>query len=240
MSGGRVEIVAGRGNFFSRTYPAFGLDVGQARELFEERTQLLQRLLSEENVTWEGQFRPPLTDITTRPRPTRPIPMWIGAGSMQSADLAARNGFQLMLPSVFGHPKMFVPIVERYRELWEHYGRDPADIRIGTCNHTFLGTDRDDVMSRFAPRYEHYWNFADALIQANTDGKVQMPFDLESFLDGPAIAGTAEECIDRVGNLHEMFGHHRQLFMFDMGGISDSELKDNLLRFGEDVLPHLP
>lgn len=240
LSGGRVEIVAGRGNFFARTYPVFGLNISDARELFEENTVLLQRLLAEESVTWNGRFRAPLNDITVRPRPTRPLPMWIGAGSMESADLAARLGCHLMLPSVFGHPSMFVPIVERYREKWEEYGHDSADIQIGTCNHTFLGVDAADVLERFAPRYEHYWTFVDNLIQANTDGKVSLPFDLETFLGGPAIAGDAQECIDRVGQLHEMFGHQRQLFMFDMGGISDAELQENIQRFGEEVLPHLP
>ena len=245
LSGGRVEIVAGRGNFFSRTYPAFGLDVRRARDIFVERTELLLRLLSEEAVTWSGEFRPPIEALTTRPRPTRPIPMWIGAGSMESTELAARLGCMLMLPSVFGHPKMFIPIIERYREAWEEWGRDPADIRIGSCNHTFIANDSGaagtaDVMARFAPRYEHYWTWVDRLIQANTEGRVQMPFDLPTFLEGPAIAGSAEECIDRVGRLHDMFGHHRQLFMFDMGGISDAELQENLQRFGAEVLPHLP
>ena len=67
-----------------------------------------------------------------------------------------------------------------------------------------------------------------------------MPFDLDALLSGPTVAGSAEECIDRIGRLHDLFGHQRQLYMFDMGGISDSELEDNIARFGADVLPHLP
>ena len=67
---GRVEIVAGRGNFFSRSYPAFGLDIADARQIFEERLSLLQTLLREENVNWSGQFRGPLENVTVRPRPT--------------------------------------------------------------------------------------------------------------------------------------------------------------------------
>ena len=80
----------------------------------------------------------------------------------------------------------------------------------------------------------------DQLIGDNTGGKVQMPFDLESFLAGPAVAGSAQECIDRMGELHELLGHNRQLFMFDLGGVSDNELEETVRRFGEEVLPHLP
>ena len=28
--------------------------------------------------------------------------------------------------------------------------------------------------------------------------------------------------------------------MFDLGGVSDSELEETVRRFGEEVLPHLP
>jgi len=237
---GRVEIVTGRGNFFSRSYPAFGLDVHDAREIFEEKLELLQILLDRENVNWSGKFRPSLSDITIRPRPTGDIPMWIGAGSQESALLAAKLGCRLMLPSVFGHPKMFVPIVEQYKEAWVQAGRNTDDIVIGSCSHAFVGLDRADMRERFVPRYGHYWNFVDQLISDNTGGKVQMPFDLESFLAGPAVAGSAQECVDRMGELHELLGHDRQLFMFDLGGISDDELEETVRRFGEEVLPHLP
>ena len=43
-----------------------------------------------------------------------------------------------------------------------------------------------------------------------------------------------------MGELHELLGHNRQLFMFDLGGISDGELEETVRRFGEEVLPHLP
>jgi alkanesulfonate monooxygenase SsuD/methylene tetrahydromethanopterin reductase-like flavin-dependent oxidoreductase (luciferase family) len=159
---------------------------------------------------------------------------------MESALLAAKLGCHLMLPSVFGHPKMFVPIVARYKEAWEDAGRDIDDILIGSCCHAFAGSSHDDMRERFVPRYGHYWNFVDQLISDNTGGKIQMPFDLESFLSGPAVAGSSQECIDRMGELHELLGHNRQLFMFDLGGISDGELEETVRRFGEEVLPHLP
>jgi len=237
---GRVEIVAGRGNFFSRTYPAFGLSIHDAREIFAEKIGLVHKLLNSENVTWSGKFREPLDNITTRPRPTREIPMWVGAGSHESAELAARWGFHLMLPSVFGHPKMFVPIIERYREAWQEFGRDPKDIHIGSCAHAFAGKNNQDMLARFVPRYGHYWNFVDDLIRANTDGKVKLPFDLDASLSGPAVAGSSQECVERMSEIHELLGHDRQLFMFDMGGISNNELQETVQRFGEEVLPYLP
>jgi len=240
LSGGRVEIVTGRGNIYAKTFPAFGLDVADARAIYDERLELLQRLLNEEQVSWEGETRSPITDLTVRPRPTRNIPIWVGAGSAGSADLAARLGCALMLPSVFGPPSNFLPVVDRYRESWAAAGRDEADIVIGACCHTYAGSDRDDMLQRFAPRYRHYWEFVNELISWHTGGTVDMSFDLDSFLAGPAVAGSSQECIDRMGEIHDLFGHQRQLFMFDMGGVSDGELRETIDRFGAEVIPHLP
>jgi alkanesulfonate monooxygenase SsuD/methylene tetrahydromethanopterin reductase-like flavin-dependent oxidoreductase (luciferase family) len=51
------------------------------------------------------------------------MPLWIGGGASEStAELAARRGRYLMLPSAFGNPSMFVPVVETYREKCASYG----------------------------------------------------------------------------------------------------------------------
>ncbi|MGB5757157.1 MAG: LLM class flavin-dependent oxidoreductase, partial [Acidimicrobiales bacterium] len=98
LSGGRVEIVAGRGSLFTKTYQGFGHDVETARQRYDESVNLLVRLLREEDVTWDGSFRTPLQRHTTRPRPAGQMPVWIGAGSKESATLAADIGGRLMLP----------------------------------------------------------------------------------------------------------------------------------------------
>ena len=47
---------------------------------------------------------------SSRSRSSRNTPMWIGGGSSpETAELAARLGFKLMLPSAFGNPAVFTP-----------------------------------------------------------------------------------------------------------------------------------
>ena len=57
LSGGRVELVLGRGSLFLRTYEGFGHDVATARERYDQNVPLLVTLLREENVHWAGDFR---------------------------------------------------------------------------------------------------------------------------------------------------------------------------------------
>src|SRR3982751_1730035 len=51
LSGGRAEIMAGRGSFVE-SFPLFGYDTAQYDELFSEKLDLLLRVREDVNVTW--------------------------------------------------------------------------------------------------------------------------------------------------------------------------------------------
>lgn len=236
LSGGRVELVVGRGSLFTDTWEGFGQPVETARERYDESVALLTRLLAEEKVTWEGSFRPPLRGHTTRPRPTGELPMWIGAGSRGSAELAADLGCWLMLPSVFGNAEMFVPIVEIYRARWEANGRDWPDARVGACSHTHVGPTNDGALAAWEPYYRNYWRFVGSLLEGSG---AWPPFDYEQLLAGPAICGGPAEVVERIGRWRELLGLDRHLFMFDLGGIDHADVAATIDLFAERVIPEL-
>src|SRR5450631_3313382 len=59
LSGGRAEIMAGRGSFIE-SFPLFGLNLNDYDELFAEKLDLLLQIRAEPQVTWNGRHRPPL------------------------------------------------------------------------------------------------------------------------------------------------------------------------------------
>src|SRR3712207_3508045 len=80
LSGGRAEIMAGRGSF-TESFPLFGQDLGDYDELFAEKLDLLLRIRASERVTWSGKHRAPLDDRGVYPRPVQdPLPVWIAVG----------------------------------------------------------------------------------------------------------------------------------------------------------------
>ena len=119
ISSGRAEMTFARGVMESNL-GAFGIvDPEELRPRFEESLRLVLRLLTEDEVTWQGRFRSPLARVRVEPRPVqKPHPaVFIGGGlSTISCDLAAELGLPLILPSLFRYPEDFLPIVERYRE----------------------------------------------------------------------------------------------------------------------------
>jgi alkanesulfonate monooxygenase SsuD/methylene tetrahydromethanopterin reductase-like flavin-dependent oxidoreductase (luciferase family) len=245
LSNGRAEPCFGRGSLFPHVYKYLGQDEADSVARYRENVELIHRLWTEDSVTATGRFHAPLDDVTVHPRPVqspRP-PIWIGAGlSPDSIDLAARLGCRLMLPTVFGNWEMFVPIVDRYCELWEHYGHDIADRRIGCCSHFFVGRDSAATKARWAPRYMHYLQ---SVIEWQRDsarrvGQTSPGFPLQDFdtmNSTIAICGSPAEVIDRMGTARETLRLDTHLLMFDMGGTPDVELFESIELAGSEVLP---
>src|SRR5246127_3346775 len=70
ISGGRAEIMAGRGSFIE-SFPLFGYDLEDYDELFAEKLELLLAIRASERVTWSGRHRAPLKDALIWPRPVQ-------------------------------------------------------------------------------------------------------------------------------------------------------------------------
>ncbi len=126
LSGGRAEIMAGRGSF-TESFPLFGLDLEDYDELFAEKLELLLALRDSERVTWSGRHRPALHDAAVYPRPLQqPLPVWIAVGgSPGSVVRAGTLGLPLMLAIIGGAPARFAPLIELYRQAVAQ-GRAPA------------------------------------------------------------------------------------------------------------------
>src|ERR1700693_4815067 len=76
LSGGRAEIMAGRGSFIE-SFPLFGYDLDDYDELFAEKLELLLELRERAHVSWSGRFRPALENDGVWPRPVQErLPVW--------------------------------------------------------------------------------------------------------------------------------------------------------------------
>jgi probable F420-dependent oxidoreductase len=86
-----------------RVLPVFGLSPSQQRErdlfgvpgrrgaVFDESMRLLRRVLTEPEVTYEGEFFS-VRDATIEPRPPRPLDLWLGGSSPAGLRRVGRFG----------------------------------------------------------------------------------------------------------------------------------------------------
>lgn len=243
LNPGRVELVVGRGNFFTSTYTIFGQNPDDSHALFEENIELILELFSGKAVSWTGSHRAPLDEFELQPPPTEIPPVWIGGGASESTlDLAARLGLDLMLPSAFGNPAMFKPVLENYLERYASFGH-PRRPRIGACWHLNVDKTSQRARERWLPRYKAYFELMATIIgrvNPNPPPFIKKPFDFE-FLStqGPAICGSPEEVVDRLGTLSELLSADVNLLSIDMGGQPAGEFREMVELLGSDVIPRL-
>ena len=141
VSNGRAQLIVGRGSL-TESFPLFGFDLADYEQLFEEKLDLLVRLLREQPVTWSGKFRSALEDqFVSPPIPAGHIPTWVGVGgSPQSVVRAARFGLPLMLAVIGGNPDRFAPYVELYKRALEQHGQPQLPVGLHTLG--FVGRHR--------------------------------------------------------------------------------------------------
>ena len=248
LSGGRVEVVAGRG-VLKRTYRDFGHDPADSRELYRENIELLLRLWTETDVHWSGRFRAPLDGVTVTPGPVQKPhpPLWIGGGSsVDSVDLAASLGLPLMLPSVLAPPQAFLPMVERYRARFAAAGHALAMPRVGACSHVHVAEDSETARRRWQPYHMNYLGWVTGLMVwggINVDpagGNARPPsLDFERLIAGPSVCGSPAEVSDRILGMREALGLDLHIAMFDHGGMPEKLVFETLELFGTRVLPEL-
>src|ERR1700756_2946446 len=139
LSGGRAEIMAGRGSFIE-SFPLFGYDLADYDDLFAEKLDLLLRLRESEKVTWSGRLRAPITDVGVYPRPIQdPLPIWVAVGGTpESVVRAGVLGLPLTLAIIGGQPERFAPLIELYRRAASQAGHDADTLPVAINSHAFV------------------------------------------------------------------------------------------------------
>lgn len=154
ISGGRVDLVVGRGSF-GEAFPLFGLDPADYDDLFAEKLNLLLKLREQAHVTWSGRHRPPLTGQGVYPRPVqRPLPVWVGVGGTPASFARAGTlGLPLMVAIIGGTPAHFRPLVDLYREAGRRAGHPPERLSVGVHAFGYVADTDEQAADEFYPGY---------------------------------------------------------------------------------------
>jgi alkanesulfonate monooxygenase SsuD/methylene tetrahydromethanopterin reductase-like flavin-dependent oxidoreductase (luciferase family) len=234
LSGGRLELIIGKGND-PRHYPLFGITEEEQWESLAERYALLKQLWTEENVTWSGRYRPPLTNVTTQPRPFQPfIPVWHGsASSPLSTELAAKYGEPLFSSNSFHPQAKYKALIDHYRERFAYYGHDPSKAIVGSgTSSLYISDTAEEAIRRYRPYYNAFSNTEAAKHN-------QSPFtSLEDIVQhGSALVGSPEQIIEKIMDYHSAYGN--EVLSISVDGLSETEQREQLERFASDVVPVL-
>ena len=236
LSGGRAEIMAGRGSFIE-SFPLFGYDLHDYDDLFSEKLDLLLKLRAGERVTWSGRHRAPLHDLAVFPRPVQnPLPVWIAVGgTTESVIRAGTLGLPLAVAIIGGAPAHFVPLVELYRESAARAGHDPAKLPVSINSHGLIADTSDQAAELAFPPY------FDAMGRIGKERGWPPPtrrqFDVGRTLHGALFIGNPQEAIDKLMYQYELFAHQRFLIQFSVGTLPHGSIMRAIELFGTQVAP---
>jgi probable LLM family oxidoreductase len=236
LSGGRAEIMAGRGSF-TESFPLFGYDLDDYDELFAEKLELLLAIREQPEVTWSGRHRAPLDRAIVWPRPIQqPLPVWVAVGgSPESVVRAGTLGLPLTLAIIGGGPARFAPLVELYRESVARAGHDPSVAKVAINTHAFVAAGSSEANSAFATPY---------LAMMNRIGRERGwppagPQEYEALRapSGALAAGSPEQVAEKLLFEHELFAHDRYIAQMSVGAVSHRDVLRSMELFATEVLP---
>jgi alkanesulfonate monooxygenase SsuD/methylene tetrahydromethanopterin reductase-like flavin-dependent oxidoreductase (luciferase family) len=236
LSDGRLELIIGKGNGAAQAQ-LFHVTEDDQWDRNRESYELFRRLWREPKVTWEGRFRPSLTDAETWPRPLQqPIRVWHGsATSKASVDLAAQYGDPLFSANVTNPIEPYAELIDYYRERWAHYGHDPAAALVGAGSAGYYAarTSQDAI--------ETYRPIFDARLAAfRRLGLTPVFPTLEDAIERSSIlVGSPQQIIDKVHRYHDRFGHEVMHLHADADGLTDKQHRATLELFQSDIAPVL-
>ena len=238
ISGGRAEIMAGRGSFIE-SFPLFGFDLNDYNELFDEKLDLLLKINHSEKVTWRGNLRPPINNLGVYPRALNgEIPVWLAAGGTPaSAVRAAKLQLPLMLAIIGGMPRQFTPFINLYKKSWLENGHNAEDLQVGINNHMFIGEDGEKAADDFFPYYAQMMDRVGR--SRGWQPMTREQFDCMQAPEGSLMVGSVEQVIEKMIYEYELFGFTRFFAQASLGFVPHEMTIKSIELFAKQVVPEV-
>ncbi len=239
LSGGRAEIVAGRGSF-SEAYPLFGLELKDYDSLFAEKLDLLLKLREGPEVRWSGRHRPALNGQGVYPRPLQdPLPVWVGVGGTPESFVRAGSlGLPLMVAIIGGEPRRFRPLVDLYREAGRQAGHAPERLKVGVHLIGYLADTAARAADEFFPGWAESFT---AIGRERGWGRVtRAQFDAARGPGGAYLIGDAPAVVERLVDLdRELGGLARVSFQMSIAALPHEQALRAIEILGTQVAPEI-
>jgi probable LLM family oxidoreductase len=236
LSGGRAEIMAGRGSFIE-SFPLFGYDLKDYDELYSEKLELLLKLNESEKISWKGKHRPAINNLGVYPRPHQPkLPIWIAVGGTpESIARAGKLGVPLALAIIGGEPHRFAPLIQLYRNTAKQAGHNPDTLQVGINSHVFIADDSQQAADQFYPSYA-------AIMTRIGRERGWPPLSREQFEAmrsprGSLLVGSPQQIIDKILYQCELFQNTRFLAQMSVGPVPHKQVMRAIELFGTQVAP---
>lgn len=240
LTEGRLMLGVGRGAF-AYEMERLGVTMAESRRKFDESLDVLQALLSREEVCWDGEYYR-FDPLTVMPRPISPGGPEVMMAVMNPEGIAhcTRRGFHIMTTPLAGNHALLVKQVDAFRRAVDE-GEGVLDhLTLSLSRVTFLVNSRAEKRRRLAQAGEYYARFENVYtgpgeVQNGMIAPLPRAGSLAELDESLAI-GSVQEVVDQLG-LYQDLGLDRFILSINIGA-SQAECLEHIQQFAEEVMPH--
>jgi alkanesulfonate monooxygenase SsuD/methylene tetrahydromethanopterin reductase-like flavin-dependent oxidoreductase (luciferase family) len=237
---GRLLLGVGRGAF-KYEIERMGVPMDETQERFDESLAVLQALLSEEEVSWDGkyyQFEP----ITIMPRPMRP-----GGPKMMMAVLSpvgiyhcTKRGLHIQTTPLAGNHQLLLDQVDGFNRAKQEMGIAGTELTLSLSRAAFLINSESERQEKIALADAYFSRFDNVFTGPGiVDNGMVRPLPRAQTIDELAeslLVCTPQEMVNQLG-VYDDLGIDRVILNLNFGADA-SETLDCIRSFAQEVMPH--
>lgn len=234
----RLLLGVGRGAFEFET-SRLGVPLDRTREKFDESLEVLQALLSREEVSWDGnyyRFEP----LTVMPRPAGNIPLMMAAVSPEAIYHSARRGFHILTTPLAGGRQHMLDQVDAFQRGRAECKPAGTELSLSMSRVTFPAKDTADAREKIRAAHVYYGRFDNVFTgPGSVSHGIIEPLPRNVPVEQTAenlLVCTPAEMVDRLG-LYSESGVDRFILNINFG-VAQDEVLESMQRFAEEVMPY--
>jgi alkanesulfonate monooxygenase SsuD/methylene tetrahydromethanopterin reductase-like flavin-dependent oxidoreductase (luciferase family) len=233
----RLILGVGRGAF-GYELERMGAPLKETQRKFNESLAVLQALLSEEEVSWRGEFYN-FEPITVMPRPIRKLPIMIATMSPEGIYHSVKKGYSIQTTPLSGtHDALLVQTNAFYKAKAEAR-ENGHHLRLALQRGVYLARNEADAAEKIGLAYEYFKRFDNVFSGPGIVSKgIIAPLPRKQTIDELAqnlVICTRNEMVERLSMYQE--AGIDEIILSSNYGQSQEDTLDMMQRFAEEIVP---
>ncbi len=241
LTDGRLVLGVGRGAF-AYEMARLGSPIEESKPKFDESLDVLVALLTEEEVSWDGEYYR-FEPLTIMPRPmTQPMPK-VMVAVMNPPGIAActKRGFDIQTTPLAGKPELFRAQIAAHKEAKAEMGDTGRHLRIMMSRVIYCTESEAQTRRMVQMAHDYYSRFDNVftgpgIVHRGDIEPLPRPQTIEELEENLVIC-QADEMVDRLAEYAEA-GIDEVILSSNLGQPQGEHL-EAMERFATEVLPHM-
>ena len=237
---GRLLLGVGRGAF-AYEMERLGVPMAETQARFNESLDVLQALLREEEVSWDGayyRFEP----LTIMPRPMQPggPQMMMAVMNPEGIYACTKRGFHIQTTPLAGNHQLLVDQVGGFTRAKGEMGAEGAHLTLTLSRVAHVATNPQERQRKIEAAHSYYGRFDNVFTGPGlVDNGMVRPLPRSQSIEELAeslLICTPQEMIDKLAPYAEL-GIDRVILNMNFG-LPQNQTLESIQAFAEEVMPH--